>query len=291
MKAIILNDTRRNIGHIGCAIVMDNIFYLCKKFDIQVIGSFKHTSVYCNGKYIKLLAEANMVIVNGEGTCHHDQRAALELMKGVEKAKKFGIKCYLINSVWQDNIQLNHSLCYFDKIFVRESLSKKSIQDVSNKLDVSIVPDLSLYSRDVLLENSQISKLGDLIFVDNVNWGATKRLAEKTMFSKAKAFYLMDGLFFLRIRTIKLLAILCKSWILPKILKLHHIKSSSLVVTGRFHALCLSLKYSTPCLSIRSNTHKQEGMLIDIGLPLDKYLLEPSLLQSPLLIRRVLIVQ
>ena len=44
------------------------------------------------------------------------------------------------------------------------------------------------------------------------------------------------------------------------------LSSSELVVTGRFHVVCLCLITGTPFLAVASNSHKVEGMLEDAGL-------------------------
>lgn len=85
-----------------------------------------------------------------------------------------------------------------------------------------------------------------------------------------------------KIKIIKLLLVLIRSKIfLPRVLKYEDIKKSKLVISGRFHGLCLALKYGVPCISVESNTHKQKGMLIDIGLCVDRFLIDIQQLDRP----------
>jgi Polysaccharide pyruvyl transferase len=44
------------------------------------------------------------------------------------------------------------------------------------------------------------------------------------------------------------------------------ISSTNLIVTGRFHLLCMAMLARTPFLALSGNTHKVEGMLEDAGL-------------------------
>jgi hypothetical protein len=44
------------------------------------------------------------------------------------------------------------------------------------------------------------------------------------------------------------------------------ISSSSLIITGRFHVVCLAMLARTPFIAVAGNTHKIEGLLADAGL-------------------------
>jgi hypothetical protein len=44
------------------------------------------------------------------------------------------------------------------------------------------------------------------------------------------------------------------------------ISSKSLIVTGRFHMLCMAMLARTPFIALPGNTHKIEGMLTDANL-------------------------
>ena len=39
VRALILNDTRRETGHLGCQAVMQSIFTLCEKHNIEIVYS------------------------------------------------------------------------------------------------------------------------------------------------------------------------------------------------------------------------------------------------------------
>ncbi len=274
-KAVILNDTRRNAGHVGCETVMSNIFFLCTRYNIEILSSYQAPAAYLMEDYIPNLKKSTILIVNGEGTFHHDQKEGLEIMKSVEVAKSYGLKCYLINTVWQENRTLNPSLLSFNKIFVRESLSYLEIKDFCNSLDVTVVPDLSLYYQEIGSKTRKDlnCRMSNAIFIDNVNWKSTKEMA-RFMPKYCGGFFSMDGNLYKNLKTLKLLVILLKKQVVPKILTIDALKAAQLVVSGRFHGLCLAMKYNIPCLSIESNTFKQKGLLLDVGLSLDKYIID-----------------
>ena len=98
MKVIIFNDTSNY--HKGCEKVME---YLHK--DVQSCGHEILVSVKGNKDKIdevqNLFLQADAVIVNGEGTMHHDRPVPHQLLQVLRNAKQLGKKTALINTVWQ----------------------------------------------------------------------------------------------------------------------------------------------------------------------------------------------
>ena len=88
MKAVILNDTSFDFHH-GCSKVMENIVTLLNNRGIHVIGTNPvGVDWQINSSFLNNLAVADIVIVNGEGTIHHSQSRAKELVKISKYAKK-----------------------------------------------------------------------------------------------------------------------------------------------------------------------------------------------------------
>lgn len=253
---------------------MSNIEALCRASGIEILRTFKATANYKSDLFSACVDQCDIAIVNGEGTMHHDQTDALHLMNSAQAIKEKRKKCYLINTVWQDNIALSKRLDLFDGIFVRESFSQMEIRNAGH--DAAIVPDLSLYStnRSSTLQKPSLS-MRTAVF-DSVNWSITKILARYAAHTNAK-FFLMDGTPRKRIKSIKLLQYLVPSWQVPKIATIRDVRESANIISGRFHATCMAIKYGIPFLAIPSNTHKIEGMLADIGLPSDTFVVKPPL--------------
>lgn len=44
------------------------------------------------------------------------------------------------------------------------------------------------------------------------------------------------------------------------------IRNSEVIITGRFHGVCLAILLERPFIAVTSNTHKIEGMLVDAML-------------------------
>lgn len=272
-KAIILNDTRRTKGHLGCKMVMKNIESLCKQNNIDILASFRFINLGLEKSTSKLLVDTDIIIINGEGTMHDDAPYSMHLLRVAKVAKELGKKCYLINSVWQNNSNKSiRYLKYFDGIFVRESHSMEELKAAGAK--ALVVPDLSFYGPVKKKEKTAEAKnTYKILFTDSVIWSRTKFLAELAVLHNAP-FRLMSYDNHLKLRFIKLLTVLVYKFKLPLILSSEsQLTNKDLVVTGRFHAMCLSIRHKVPFVAFSSNTHKIESVLLDIGLPLNKYLI------------------
>lgn len=215
MKIAILNDTRRY--HLGCDLVNQNLTTLCEKYGLEVKGIYS----ICRPRPMRDLEEIDAIIVNGEGTFHHNN--GYQLDKAIEQCK--GKKSFLINTVYDKpdhKKELN-----FDLIATRESLS------AGNLGIKTVVPDLSLYSMPKVKTDKRI-RIGYTAGVTPENRDLLEGLPNhKSM------------------RTT------------PNYLK--WLNSLDLFVTGRFHGICMAAYYDIPFLAFRSNSHKNEGILNDMG--------------------------
>lgn len=256
---IILNDTSREETHLGCVTVMKNLHYLCAAHNLNVVKSFKPTDIHTSQEYLDALKSCCAVIVNGEGTMHHDGKSASNLFKAAAIAKEMGKKVFLINSVWQENTQLSKKLNVFDRVYVRESLSQMEIEAAGYSADVC--PDLSFYK--ISSNEPRVTKNTDYVFIDSVNNKKSRFIARMALKYRKNFYYMVIpkrknlGNFLLKL----LFAVRGRKL---KVLKDHHI--SGAIITGRFHAMCFALKYNLPFMVMPSNTHKIEGVLSDVGL-------------------------
>lgn len=53
-------------------------------------------------------------------------------------------------------------------------------------------------------------------------------------------------------------------------MKLKQISNANMLISGRFHVICIAIINETPFIALPSNTHKTIGLLEDIGLS-DRY--------------------
>lgn len=154
MKAIILNDTAKNGGvtgglHFGCQLVMETIHEQCERVGIDIIDTVGA------GEPVTVHPDTELVIVNGEGSLHHDRRTEL-----LEIARHH--PSVLINSVWQNNNYYNtQKLRQFKLVMFRESLSAQAAGLGG------VVPDLCFASRR-LREWQKPSPTEDIGITDSV---------------------------------------------------------------------------------------------------------------------------
>jgi len=293
---VVLNDTAA-IAHYGCKVVMSRLVDSLAGAGYDV----KTVSVYSTWKvHKKLINTAAAVVVNGEGTLHHSASRAQNLVAVAPYCHDRGIPVFLINSVWQENSdQMANQAGDFLLRYVRESRSQK--QFAEQGLKATTVPDLTLgWNR-----TRSTSGRSGRVYTDAVGMPATDLLWSLHREDPGSRYVTMtpppghrgdyptkpferlrppfDETIF---RTIRLRAkhLFKRTLLVRGFAKnlwrrslgdlervplegfFEALEGAELVITGRFHGVCLCLVTGTPFLALTSNSHKVEGMLADAGL-------------------------
>jgi hypothetical protein len=295
---VVLNDTAA-IAHYGCKVVMKRVVETLANYGYGV----KTVSVYSTWKVHKRLIERSAaVVVNGEGTIHHSAKRGRTLVEVAPFCRDKGIPVFLINSVWQDNgEEMARQADAFLLNFVRESRSQK--QMTAQGLKATTVPDLTL-GWDYRPHTPAPTREGH-IYTDAVGMPVTDLLYRLHREDRGSRYITMtpprghrgdypeadferlrppiddtfgETLRLKLIRAYKLLFLVrgkLKNAVrrfrgdlemLPLDQFMGSLESAELVITGRFHGVCLCILTGTPFLAITSNSHKVEGMLEDAGL-------------------------
>lgn len=265
MKAILINDTRSN-HHIGCNLVINNTLQNCKRVGIEVTHTIENNKSKPLAELQKL-TDFQCLLINGEGTMHHDRPLAKEFGKCAKWSKSQNKLVILYNTVWQENDELNQYLTYFDAIYCRESFSAKAIQ--SSGFEAKVVPDMVFNTPVSLTTKSATEKLTILVLdavrknlAYKLGWFAARKkynfltMSHNNDKSIEKRFFLSHALQFFSGYKEKL----------PDSQFIEKIALADKVISGRFHGTCLALLHLKPTASIASNTHKLEGLYYDIGL-------------------------
>lgn len=130
MKVIVYNDCFTGVRpHFGCDLVMSTFKEQLDRVGIEYIGSI---SMKDKNPKDRRMEKADLVIVNGEGSFHHNRRNDI-----AEVSKYF--PSILINTVYEDN---NVDLSSFKYISARESRSAASI-------GCPVIPDI-IFSSNIL---------------------------------------------------------------------------------------------------------------------------------------------
>lgn len=280
ISAVLLNDTRTDCHH-GCTTVVETIAELARDNGIELSAMVPARTDWLNDAATRTALEsADLIIVNGEGTIHHDRPAGRLLLQVAEWAKSADKPCALINTTWEANgpgmVDLARS---FDLVSVRESTSKAELD--RQGIDCRVVPDLALWYRysgegvrsgirvtDSVLAGSSVAlhhrltKMGarpiSLLYARRTPLETLRNLRRYQLDPNAR----VEGLG--RIAR----ATMADWWAqtADRDTFIKELTSAELVVTGRFHALILCLATHTPVIVVPSNTHKNEATLADAGL-------------------------
>ena len=226
MKAIIFNDTSHY--HSGCAAVME---YLHK--NLKVNGYTVLESIRCKEfpKYdSRIFKIADAVIINGEGTMHHDAPLAKWYLDLILKAHHLKKKIFLINMVWQE-MTLSQTL----KKILQESYV--SVRDIKSQFELN--------KHDI---NAHFHL--DLSYNQKVSWndkGARKGLLLGSFSTPS------DN----RKKDIPSVSIFLDSWndIIQKL------SQAEYFITGRHHEMYAACLARCPFYVFKGNSWKNEGLL------------------------------
>lgn len=276
-SAALLNDTTREAGHIGCELTVRNILAACLATGITV--SVRDQGIkedFDETAFVESIRACDIVIVNGEGTLHHN--AGLGILKRCKLAKSVGKPIFLVNAVWQSNEFSKQNLDLFDLVFVREPASHREISR-DGRPDAKVVPDMVFYCPAFEPIDSMREPTKGGIAIDSVILGVTREISE---FARANRvpFYFMGEWHrrnFAKHYPLRFLRSRASGGCL---LSLGAIVSREYLVSGRYHGACFSIASGTPFLAVASNTHKIEGLVESLGLDQRTFVLPNSGLAS-----------
>ncbi|MDR1349419.1 MAG: polysaccharide pyruvyl transferase family protein, partial [Zoogloeaceae bacterium] len=301
LNAILFNDTSYESHH-GSQLVVRQIYHLAKKSGIRIVYAVPMRHDWRRDARLKAkIVKADLCIINGEGTIHDDNKATVVLMELGPFCHASGVKCFLINSVWQRNIETISLAKHFTAIYLRDQFSYDTL--ASQGVHSTVVPDLSLSIECPLPAQTERhgflvdgSVFPDLEIQAWQAYNATKSVNdEKISYISISAYPVLQtgkgawrffwsslnkqrrsGLEFLMSRFKKfpeklqsqdqIASLNWKYAILDYRKFMKKLAASQGVITGRFHCAALCLLSETPTFSISSNTHKIESLFEEAGL-------------------------
>lgn len=179
-----------------------------------------------------------LLIINGEGTFHHDAPRALDIIKYL-KSNEIQSKKIFLNSVWQNMTETipNLSLAY-----LRESFSEKEFKLMHPNTPTQVVADITLTYEYI----NKYSRTNEILVFDSVSSKISEILKNISLKINGK-FIEMCNLKFSYKELLDLIA------------------SSKAVITGRYHGAMFAAITNTPFLCCPSNTWKTKGFMHDIN--------------------------
>lgn len=226
-----------------------------KMFKVRLIGD--HSNYHCGSaaafeviraeveKYGEIIRgeEYDVLVVNGDGSMHHNSSGFQNKMAEIEKAVTRGKPSILMNSVWSDNPSLSADVLQkCEQVIVREVRSAQELE----KLGVSrkIMLDQSYFAK---IEETEFTDFqGEVVFTDfwSNEFGCFVTLNSK--WAQRYTFVDMQKM----------------SW--SSLVR--SLETASLLVTGRHHAVYAACKAKIPFLALTGNTHKIEGLIETAGI-------------------------
>lgn len=263
-NALVLNDTSGS-QHPGCVLVMRQLHEMCKSEGIDIVATLPTNSRLLRDM-AALLSRCDIVMINGEGTMHHDRLGALLLRDAAMMAAACGKPVVLINTVWEGNVVVNDMLPLMSMVCVRESLSKAAIDALGFCSDV--IPDL-IFSAQISRAPTAGGSCRDIIIFDDVRTDLSFILARYAR-RMGIPFHRMEPMpsprQISRYPAWMSLVIMSGFRSQFRCENLDIVRDAGILVTGRYHGACLAMMLGRPFIAVPSNTHKIEGLLEDANL-------------------------
>jgi hypothetical protein len=282
-KIVLMNHTDMQGHHFGCARVMRIIEQELQARGGEIIGRLDGKQNWqTTPEALDVLARADAIVTNGEGTLHGGRKKAGWLIDITDHHVSQGKELSLINTIYQKNPDAwGPRLARFDHIYARESRSAAAMTKAIGR-DVPWLADLSTSAGALL--NTGAHRSG-IIVGDSVHNNVTATLAKLSMdlIPQADLVPLTISLREenpyrpwlrrqFRRHTVNMRQSLQErrfpnlQYLQSEAAYLDVLRSKDLSVTGRFHGICMNLVAATPFICISSNSWKIEALFEDAGL-------------------------
>lgn len=290
-RVVLLNDTSTRYHH-GCTRVMRLLTEGLERHGLTITARAAARADWDrDADFLTALSEADLAIINGEGTLHSGKPSAERLLRLAGHPAAQSTKLALVNAMYADNpAAWNSALSGFDLIAARDSASAATLSAATGG-PVRWLFDLSLTSGDP--EVGDAPRHGTIIG-DSVRFNRRQALARalprfaparfvptKTLAHPVWRWPLLRGGLYRAYNGVWPLVTPPFEMPQTEAAYLDTLRGAALHVTGRFHAVCLSLITRTPFAAVTSNTGKIEQLLRDAGLSTDRVVSEDALRTLP----------
>ncbi|MBT9292159.1 glycosyltransferase family 29 protein [Prosthecodimorpha staleyi] len=199
------------------------------------------------GRVVEAHEDYDVVVVNGEGSMHHGVHSFHQKMLLLGEAVARRRPAFLVNTVWQRNGRLfDHVLRHLDAITVRERASQRDLK-ARHGIQAELRLDASFWA-PVAPVAAREDFGGGTVVTDfySRQFGNFVRMTGGLL--KAKPYIDMGEY----------------GW--PELIA--SLRTASLLVTGRHHAVYAACRARLPFVAMAGNTHKIEGLIEASGLPI-----------------------
>ena len=256
---VLLNDTPRleTYRHIGCNHVYTSIQDAMSKRGFRFLYSLNGSDEYDESRIVP-----DIVLINGEGSFHHDSCRAADMMQLALNYKARGARIALINTLWESNSESHAApLSEFDLVSTRDGRSQQQLQQLN--IEARRTADLSLLQ---WFPDSHPFSGNQLLITDSIIYDRARNLFDASLFLGGDYFLLdhrqitqfnRDGCF-----------AAAPPWSVSPNLLTHNcqVEQAEMVVAGRFHVAVARVALGRPFVFVKSNTEKISALLEDIGI-------------------------
>lgn len=268
VRIALFNDTSAN-GHFGCDAVMRTLAAAIAARGGEIL--YRHPvgeDWRGNAAAERAVAEADLVLVNGEGTIHHNTARAQNLAAVAPFARRLGKPAFLVNATIQAiGPATVEAIAHFDRCWVRDTRSAQALRQ--HGIEAEICGDLSL-AHHLPAATRQDSRP---IVIDSVRADVMVELATLSRHLDAELVSMKYRNGDLLVLPPDAAADVRASMAARRVDGVsdyagfaafagHH----AWMLTGRFHAVCMAINIGLPFLAFPSNTAKIEALIADAGL-------------------------
>lgn len=281
----VLNDTRSDRHH-GCSIVMENL-----TAGLELRGRHIAASLPCGARLDshwrlqRAFDKSAVIVLNGEGTLHHERPYARYLLSCVRDAVQAGKAVHVINVSWEANsVAMADCLRDVRSVWTRDPASAEELSGLG--VQAGVAADLTFYSRypevprraldTILVTDSVIAERArflaslatthDFVRLPLLRppvWHGAG--AAPTKWIKYQAYRRMQATRFGMALPRQHYLDLCHALDSTDEWRAR-LSTAGILVSGRYHGTCLALQHRLPVLSIESNTSKITRLMQAVGL-------------------------
>ncbi len=286
----LVNDTRYDNHHGGLTVIR-NLHAAMSARGWTCTGSLPVSATASRLNRVRApLNAAHLVIVNGEGSLHHDTRNTQRLL-AICTALQRTHPVAIINASWQNNdpARWKPVLDACTTIYARDRRSQENLNGIGVEADYA--PDLTFYDYHEYPKTDG----GHYACTDSVIASRTEWALELCRHDPDMDFITLFTRHLDHLRGARDWGRRLKYAVYPPVARwfpediparyralcyavddtsqlLARIASSRAVCAGRYHALCFALQQNTPFVAVPSNSVKIEALIADVGLAQDSYL-------------------
>ncbi len=285
----LVNDTRYD-NHFGGLTVIKNLHAGMTFRGAHCTGSLPVSSSSRHLKHHRrALRAAQRVIINGEGSLHHNSRNTRRLLK-ICRMLAATHPMILVNTVWQDNDPAPWLplLRNFLAVYARDRRSQSQFHDIG--IDAEYAPDLTFYAYPSFPTQPRSGYLCTDSVVSTWTEAALKacqqdeQLDFMTLFTRSLRYRRgsKDWHKALKYRFYPILHQRLGVRVPPRYRSLPYavndigkllqkLAACQAVCAARYHSLCFALQQNSPFAAVTSNSHKSISLLEEIGIPPDRF--------------------